>query len=92
MNTEDRSDILRDLHALMEACGPESNAHDKAITLITACIINGLTTRARIIGALKCLGFDQGHIALTLKHGAGPNPKSHRWHVDADGTYRLHDD
>ncbi len=82
--------VFRRLRLLQQACGP--NKHHQAIALITACIEEGWNTRARIVGALSQLGFDERHAAMTVIKNAGPNPVRHHWQPDEKGVYRLHDD
>ncbi len=82
--------FLDGLRDLQRDCGP--NCNDQAVALITACIEEGWNTRARIVGALKALGFDYRHAAIMLKDNAGPDPVRHRWQCGETGVYRLHDD
>lgn len=76
------------LRKLMVRCG--KNKNDRAIAVISACIMEGFDTRPRIIGALKHLGFNPRHAAMILNDGTG-RPDSHWWHRDADGRYSLHE-
>ena len=92
-NSDDDSIALFNrLRGLKAACGPRINKHDLAIVLISACIDEGLDTRPRIVGALRSLGLDYRHVAITLKQGTGVSPTLHRWHRDAEGRHSLHDD
>lgn len=63
---------------------------DIAIILITACLVFGFDTRARIVGALRHLGCDYRHVVITLKTETGNNPLLHRWKLDPEGHYSLH--
>lgn len=84
------SAFLDGLRGLQRDCGP--NRNDQAVALITACIEEGWSTRARIVGALKALGFDGRHAAIMLNDNAGSDPAGHRWQRDQTGVYRLHND
>lgn len=75
------------LSQLLEACGPNKN--DRAITLISACIGDGVNTEREIIGMGKRLGLNPKHVAVILKQDAGNNPALHRWHRGESGIYRL---
>lgn len=77
------------LRGLIDACQPGTNRHDQAIVAITACIEEGLNTRAGIIAEMRQLGFDPRHVAITLNGGSGVDPRSHRWRRDAAGQYAL---
>ncbi len=75
------------LSELQADCGP--NKHDQATALITACILEGLNTGARIVGALTGLGMNPGHVWIVLKEGTGANPDRHHWRRDENGIYSL---
>ena len=79
------------LRALLKSLGPESNKHDRALVLISACIAEGIDTRPRILGALHLLGFNRGHGAILLREGTGTSPDAHRWRKAADGRYKTLD-
>lgn len=66
------------------------NANEKAITLISACILEGMNERKRILPAMEKLGFDWDHAAAILRHGTGPDPARHRWYCDEGEIYTLH--
>ncbi len=82
--------IFRRLRWLQRQLGPKPNKHDLAVMLISACILEGLNRRGRIVGALRILGFKPAHIVMTLNHGTGLDPTQHRWDLDQEGRYRLH--
>jgi hypothetical protein len=82
--------LFERLRQLKAACGP--NKHDLAIVLVSACILEGLDTRARIVGALRKLGLNYRHVAIILEDGTGDNPQQHRWQRDTEDRYRLHDE
>lgn len=79
--------ILDRLRALKSECGPDR--HDQATVLITACILEGLNTGERIVGALTELGMTPGHVWIMLKKHTGSNPARHHWRCDESGTYSL---
>lgn len=86
-NTTDAA-VFRRLRQLKADCGP--NKHDQATALITACIMEGMDTGKRIIGALKVLGFDPQHVGIILNEGTGLDPERHHWRRDQEGTYAVH--
>lgn len=79
------------LRGLLASFGPETNKHERVLVLISACIVEGMDTFARIIGALVRLGFNRKHVALLLKEGTGNSAEQHRWRKGADGRYSLID-
>ena len=89
VQTAQMFDRLRELDY---ACGPDANKHDRATALIGGCIAEGINTKSAIIGVLKHLGFDRGHIAKWLDMHTGKNPVRHWWRRDESGVYTLHDD
>jgi hypothetical protein len=80
-------DPLSGLRRLIEACG--SNKHDQAITLITACLGDGVNTAPEIIAVGTALGLNPAHVAIILRKDAGSSPDRHRWRRDEQGTYSL---
>ena len=82
-------DFGQRLKRLHVACAAGGNKNDSAVALITACIEEGIDTRARIIGALEPLGFDYRHVAIQLQRGTGTNAAQDRWRLDPDGRYHL---
>ena len=87
---EEDAEAYRRLRRLQRAFGANPNKHELALTLITACILQGWDTRSRIVGTLRKLGLDHGHAVLMLTEGTGSNPSRHRWERGVDGHYRLH--
>jgi hypothetical protein len=79
-------DPMKRLQRLLDTIRPGTNRHEQATVMIEACIGEGFDTRPRIIGALRQLGFDPRHIAITLK---GDNPYGGRWLRSAGGIYSL---
>lgn len=67
------------------------NKDDLAISMISACIIEGMTSRRRIAGALEVLGLNKSHVVALLNELAGPRTEQHRWFLGDDGLYQLHD-
>ena len=84
---DDANQIFSEVRQLIADCCPTGNKHEQAIVAIEAFIIAGFDTRARIVGALRRLGFDNGHVHIVLKQETG-KMDHHRWRV-ADGRYRL---
>lgn len=78
------STLFDDLRALDEACGPQSNKHDRLTVLLTACIERGINTRPRLISVMKHLNFDQRHIAIMLDDRLG-----REWQRGPDGRYSV---
>ncbi|KQU47396.1 hypothetical protein ASG67_14135 [Sphingomonas sp. Leaf339] len=75
------------LRKLMADVGP--NKHDQAITIIMACIGQGIDTLPRLRGVMNSLGFDPQHVGIVLSGGTGTNPALHRWRRDEKGVYSL---
>ena len=80
-------DRLKQLSADTQAGG---NKNDSALALITACIEEGIDTRPHIVDTLGRLGWNTQHVALMLKHNAGPNRVAKHWRLDPAGRYHLH--
>lgn len=78
---QDNTALFRRLRELKRACG--SNKHDQATMLIEALLDERIDTRARIVGALRRLGFSNDHAVLVLSDGIA----ARRWRRDADGRY-----
>lgn len=82
--------VIERLKRLHATCTAGGNKNDTAVALITACLEEGVDTRARIIGALEPLGFNYKHIAIMLQRGTGNTPERDRWRLDMAGRYHLH--
>lgn len=83
--------IFRRLQDLDRSCGPDANKHDRATVLIIGCIREGWNTRPQIVGILRKLGFEHGHVAKWLNMHTGNDPARHWWRRDESGVYTLHD-
>lgn len=88
----DTNALFKRLRKLMENCGPDSSKHDLALVGISACIVESIDTRPRIIGVLRTLGLHPQHVAIILNDGTGNDPQRHRWQRDAEGRYSLHEE
>ena len=86
------SEFLERLRGLKDACGWPKDKHSVAKALITACIEEGVATRPLIVGALKSVGLNYRHVAITLNEGTGEAPERDRWRLDETGRYSLHED
>lgn len=73
--------IFRRLRELMQAC--KANKNDRMIVLIAACIDEGFDRYPRIMGAVKCLGFDDHHARIILNKSIGVH-----WTRDESRIYR----
>ena len=72
------------VQSLIDQCG--TNKNDRAILAISACILEGIDTKLHILGILKRLDFDTGHIVIMLAGRSYDVP----WVLDkATGRYRL---
>ncbi|QGP77779.1 hypothetical protein [Sphingobium sp. CAP-1] len=80
------TDPMKRLRRLLDTHGSGGNKHEQATMLIEACIMEGLNTAPKIVGALRQLGFDPRHAAIVLK---GDTDYAHRWVKDANGIYSL---
>lgn len=67
-----------------------ANKHDQATTLISACILEGMNTRVRIVRALVQIGLNQSHVVIMLDEGTGSDPGRYHWQRDPGGSYSLH--
>jgi hypothetical protein len=81
--------LFEDLGKLKTESGP--NKHDQAITLISACILNGVDTWPGIVGVLTKLDFKWEHVSRILRQENG-NPPLGRWKLGLDRRYTLHDE
>ncbi|KXU29479.1 hypothetical protein A0J57_23175 [Sphingobium sp. 22B] len=88
-NSASDADLFKRLRGLMRSCQSEVGKHDQAIIVIAACIEEGLDTRPRIVGAMKKLGFNSAHVAITLNKATGSDLERHRWRLDGAGRYSL---
>jgi hypothetical protein len=88
-NSPKKQTDIDDLQILLGKCG--SNKNDQVYVAIVACIDRGWNTRNKIIGTLMQYGFNNRHIAISLKEGSGNNPERHSWRCSADGVYSLLD-
>ena len=68
-----------------------TSKHVRATVAIGACILHGMTSGRRIVGALVKLGFDKQHAGIVLDKATGPVPRQHEWYKDEGGNYQLHD-
>ena len=88
----DQAARFQRLEALLWQCREAgANKNDQAITLITACIEEGITAGPAIVGTIGHLGMDKQHIGAILHHSTGTNPARHRWQRQ-DGAYSLLED
>jgi hypothetical protein len=80
---------FRRLRALEAELGPKPNKHDLAITLISACILEGIGSWPRIVGALKRFALNSAHVNIMLNEGEGADPAHYRWVRGPEGRYSL---
>ena len=66
--------IFQRLRELKLALGKPINADNRLITIVAACIDEGINTSDRIIGTAHRLGFDKRHTRRVLRSGVG-----HTW-------------
>jgi uncharacterized protein YoaH (UPF0181 family) len=66
----------------------DANEHQKAVTLIQACIGEGIRSGSEIISLLSDLGYDKGHIGIMLKRNR-QGTVDKLWIRDDDGLYSL---
>ena len=83
-------EITRELKELSEALALAGvNTNDRVITLIDACLIDGIDTRGGILTALESLGYKRGNIMPILNKGTGSSPGNYRWLKQPDGRYQA---
>jgi len=82
--------VFERLRALKADCG--ANKHDQAVALISACILEGLDTGPRIVGALTAIGMNPNHIRIMLRELTGASPDCHCWRRDGEGRHSLHEE
>lgn len=68
----------------------DSNKNDRVITLIQACIGEGINEGRAIVSQLVQLGYDPVHVRIQLSKNAGPLPSNKLWERGDNGRYRLH--
>jgi hypothetical protein len=78
--------IFGELREMIAACGPDANKGDVVHILIIACIEVGMNTRARIVGALRTLGFNYAHVNIILNNETG---LYRSWQRSDDGSYTI---
>ncbi len=86
--TDSSKTILDRLRALKSECGPDKN--DQATVLICACILEGLDTAKRIVGALSAIGMNAKHVKIRLTKKAKSSAGRY-WQCDDEGRYSLTD-
>lgn len=79
--------LLDGLRKLKASCG--ANKHVQALTLISACIMGGIDTRAEIVSLLDRLDMNTSHVAMQINKHTGTNTERHYWSVDGEGRYAL---
>ena len=82
----DSARIFASLKSLADSCG-EASKHDIVTVLILGCLSEGINTRSGVIGMVTHLGYNNKHVAIMLKEGAGPHAEGYSWHRDALGRY-----
>lgn len=75
--------IFQRLRQLKASCAGKTNSDDRVAMLIAACIDEGMDTDARIIGAIKRLGFERQRAVTVLRGGVGQ-----LWEPTEDGRFR----
>lgn len=75
-------EIFQRLRELKSILGKPTNADNRLIAMIAACIDEGINTSPRIIGAARQLDFDVRHIRRVLRSGVG-----HTWHRAPDDRF-----
>ena len=81
-------DFFARVWTLLEACGSDKNG--RAIAAISACIIEGINTRSRIVGVLTKLGFNSRHANIMLNGGTKSVRYEVPWRLDREtGRYHL---
>ena len=66
-----------------------SNKNDRVITLIQACIGEGINEGRAIVSQLVQFGYDPVHVRIQLSKNAGPLPSNKLWERGDNGRYRL---
>ncbi len=78
-------EALRDMLAA-DGC----NKADQVITLIKACIEDGITAGPEILSTVSGLGFNEKYVGIQLSKNAGRNSEQSFWVRTAEGPYQLH--
>ena len=86
-STEETAALFQSLRKLKNESGPNRNT--SADTLIKACLIAGINTRAQIIGVLRHFEYQIAHIVNRLNYGLGGATVLADWRLNPDGTYEL---
>jgi hypothetical protein len=88
----DHDGVLKRLQALDCGFGPETSKPERAMLLIAACIMEGVTCGPHIRAILTNFDLDRQHLQLIMNKGAGNDPARYLWRKDkATGAYSLHD-
>ena len=91
--TDDTAAKFRRLRRLNSELRLQCNKHDRAITMIGACLIEEFDTRARIVGVLDKIGLNRQHVAIILNEGTGPDPNAMGgWSMPRAGILRTRTD
>jgi len=75
-------EIFLRLRQLKSALGKPTNADNRLVAMIAACIDEGIDTSPRILGAARRLGFDLRHTRRVLHSGI-----DHTWTRAADDRF-----
>ena len=86
---EEWNNLQRELRQLDGMLGGSANKHDRGVTLIAACIENGVDLTNEIIGAIRPLGYSSFHIGKLIHDRTGNDPDRHWWSRDASGHHTL---
>lgn len=74
---------------MLAACGSESNANERLVNVITACIEAGFTTAGGIIATATTFGFKRTHVGSILTRSTVGKSQTPRWRRDAEKRYSL---
>lgn len=74
---------------MVDACGHETNANERLVNVIAACIEAGFTTAGGIIATATTFGFNRKHVGSVLTHSTMGKSQTPRWRRDAEKQYSL---
>lgn len=81
-----KTDLFSSLRALDASHRAGMNKNDRAVLLIGACIASGVNTVPHLIGVLKHMNVDRGHLIRMLELHSGSTPGTGTWRRNPDGT------
>lgn len=83
--------ILPELKRLRYRMGPWTLNKEIVLQQIATCIVGGINDKPNIVEVLEYNYVETRHSVPLLDQHQGDDASVHRWRLDENGTYHLHD-